>query len=202
MNQEGAFPPPHRRGNLSAAVVVITTVTVTVSVHKQKILDLVHGLILFTGRWNSFGGRLWFSDNNGGLQRVRLLNVRVGKVERLSDWAGGQKQPWVNDLRRTSHWRPHWHCCDAMFYPEASRQGHNLITTPATTSHGVQQQCDNMRFPKGLHLWTSTLTVFHTSLLTGFCLGTKTESKKICYNRDIVNLVNKTRKDNSCFIDR
>lgn len=93
---------PHRRGNLSAAVVVITTVTATVSAHKQKMLDAIHGLILLTVKWNSFRGKHWFPDNNGGLHPCR--GGKSGDAVGLSRRAEEILRKWSQENVRLMTW--------------------------------------------------------------------------------------------------
>lgn len=87
----------HRKGNLAAATVVITTVTKTVSAHEPKIMNTLQGLSLFTGRWNAFAGKHWYSDNNGRTRSPGSLKRQVGRrnAESVICWL-------QEDVRRTT----------------------------------------------------------------------------------------------------
>lgn len=92
MNQEDFFP--HRRGNLAAAMVVITTVTVPVSTHKEKIMNTIQGLILFSVRLNMLSGKTqilwqqWKASSSHGVPR------QGGKSVRPSDCQTEQAGRW------------------------------------------------------------------------------------------------------------
>lgn len=109
MNQEGAFFPPQKRKSFCSSGCnhhgyrdCVSTQTEDTGYHPG--FDSFYGKMKFLSRKALILWQQW--RPTAAARLVNLLNVRVGKVETLSDCAGGQKKYRVNDLRRMSAWRP------------------------------------------------------------------------------------------------